>query len=171
MAAKKILIASLIFIICCVRANGQVTFVKQIGCVAFNGSSVDRDSLRKENYALLVNEHIQKNYSKKKLPLIYLVVCSMDSMHFQLAYDNLNGNSLDNKTYDRKGKYDTPGLRIKICSQELHKEELLKLLDYGIVNLKELKKMRNDALSKDHYDQPETLSLSRERILEIINKN
>ena len=169
---KRIFIAALLFVFfSSIKSNGQIFFVKQIGHVVFNSSSVDSDSSWKIIYTTLINEYIQKHYQKKKLPLIYLTVYSVNNtlMFYELAYDNLNGNSLENEIYDRKGKYDAPGIRIKICSQELQKEELLKLLNYGINNLKELKKIRNEALKKSQYDQPNTLSLSQEKILEIIN--
>ncbi len=171
MASIKIFIIVLLTFFVAVVANAQVIFIKQIGQVVFNGSSIDSDTLVKMEYAALINEHIQKKYSKKKIPFIYLSVRSVDDpVPFELAYDNLNGNSLENKTYDREGKYDTPGLRIKIYSRETRKEELLALLDYGLTNLKELKKIRNAALKKEYYDQPETLSLSQERIREIISR-
>jgi len=171
MTSTRILIVLSIFIISSTNAPAQVSFVKQIGRVALNGSNTDADSLLKRSYAMLINGHIKNHYSKKRLPLIYLAIRSVEdpSMPFELAYDNLNGNSLENKTYHRRGKYDAPGIRIKIYTKGLRKDEVLKLLEYGVDNLKELKKIRSEALRKEHYDQPETLSLSREKIMEIIN--
>jgi hypothetical protein len=169
MKKNNIYILSILLLLS-LSGNAQLVFVKQIGSVAFRSNTIDKDSLRKTSYATLCNSYINKYYPKNKLPLVYLVVNpNNDSLLYELAFDNLNGNSLSNKLYNRKSKYDIPGIRIVICSSNMQSEICLKLLDYAINNLSTLKSIRKQALKKDYYDQPNTLSLNRVIIDSIIN--
>jgi hypothetical protein len=137
----------------------QGVFSRQIGRVVFSGSTIDSDSSLKTRYAKLCNAYMDKWYQNKKQPLVYLVLSNRAQPSlYQLAFDNLDGNSLKTKLYGRKGKYDLPGIRIMIYSNNRQADILLKMLDYAVNNLSELKAVRNRALRKDYYDQPDNLS-------------
>ncbi len=89
---------------------------------------------------------------------------------FELSYDNLKGNSIENQIYERNRKYDKPGLRIKITSDRYHPLEFLKLLEYGIINNKKLKRARNCIKSTDLYSKPDSVFLSQEEINNILSQ-
>jgi hypothetical protein len=144
--------------------------VTQIGQVVFQGPSTTTEGETKKLYADLCNSYIRKYYPNKKLPLIYLdIKTGIDDSIYELAYDNLNQNSLDNKTYERKDKYSIPGILIKLHSQTKEPEKLLKLLEYGIGHMAELRKIRNQALKLHYRNQPDSLSLNQEQLHSIIN--
>lgn len=153
-----------IFIICFSFLKGQTIAITEYNGIVFEKGE---NNEAKENYALLCSDYIKSNYPRKSLPLIYLVI-SNDSLQYELAYDNLQGNSLDNKTYGRKGKYYEPGIRIKVPDSPNQSQAILDLLNYGIKNLSELKKIRKKAMKLDYYDRPDNLSLPKEEISKIL---
>jgi len=162
---KSKTICILIFIVLFSFSKGQV-----IAITEYNGVVFEKDEFNdiKENYALLCSNYIKDNYLRKNLPIIYLVI-NDDSIQYELAYDNLSGNSLDNKVYGRKGNFYEPGIRIKVPNSSDQSKELLKLLDYGVKHLSELKKIRRKALKLDYYDRPNSLSVSNEILSKILN--
>lgn len=140
-------------------------FIRQISNVIFGSNTWDKDLLIKEKCTSLCLGYLDTYYSKNKLPNIYLAISSKEDLtKYELAYDNLHGNSLENKLYKRRCNYDMPGIRIVIYSKELKELTVLKLLDYGINNLPRLKRIRRNALKIDYYDQPNNLSLSKNEI-------
>lgn len=146
--------------------RGQSNAIVEYNGIVFEKGVNDK---LKEEYAFLCSEYIKSNYSKKKLPLIYIVVDNQ-STNYELAYDNLTGNSLDNKLYERKGKFYKPGIRIKVPVSPNQSDAILKLLDYGILHLCDLKKNWRKVSKLDYYDRPESLSLNEEKIKEILKK-
>jgi len=79
----------------------------------------------------------------------------------------LYGNSLQK---GKQGKYSKPGIRISVNTKESHSDWILKLLEYAINNLNDIKNIRNEAIKLDYYDQPEDLSLKREILDSIVNR-
>lgn len=153
------------------NVQAQVTFIKQVGKIVYGDFDSSMHSKEKEQIAKKMNECILKKYSNKKLPLVYLIVnYDHDTTEYELSYDNFYGNSIDNETYERKGNYYQPGIRIKIYSTRINTEEVLKLLDYGVSYISELKSIRTQALKKDYYDRPATLSLNKQKIREILTQ-
>lgn len=150
--------------------NAQTTFTKQLGYIVYGDFDSSVHKSEKEQVAKKMNDYILKTYSKRnKIPLVYLVVSyGFDTTDYELSYDNFYGNSVDNATYERKGKYFQPGIRIKVYSSGINLEEVLKLLDYGINHIGELKSIRAKALEQDHYDRPATLSISKQKIKSIL---
>lgn len=129
-------------------------FIRQRSNVIFGSNTWDKDLPIKEKCTSLCIKYLDAYYSKNKLPNIYLAISSKENLtKYELAYDNLHGNSLENKLYKRRYKYDMPGIRIVIYSKELSEMIVLKLLDYGINNLSKLKRIRRDALKIDYYNQ------------------
>ncbi len=152
------------------RVRGQNFFAENAGIV-YSSSINDKDSLIKQKYMMICKEYIENNYRQRNIPLIYIVAGKVpDSVSsFELAYDNYMGTSVQNTDYGRNKRYDKPGIRIKAYSDRDESENFLKLLDYGIKNLKTLKRIRKSIVKKKYYDRPDTLSLSDEKIKEILN--
>jgi len=154
-----------------VKGYGQSVYTRitQQGNVVFS-SGVDTSLVPvKERMAQLCNRHICKHYPKKKLPLIYLSIVrdsTVKDVGYQLSYDNLYGNSLDDNA-SKKGKYYRPGLKIEASGTNFEEESLLKILEYGINNLSELKSIRNQAI-KDDAGTNKALKLSPDKINEIL---
>lgn len=140
----------------------------RFGHVVYTTIREDQDSITKKRYAELCEAFCLRYYNMKRLPFIYLVMSSAgsDTSLFELAFDNLRGNSLSNQEYGRLKIYDAPGIRIKIFTRERKEEELLKLLDYAINHLMDLKNIRKKALEKEEHT---SLSLDHDKIVSIIN--
>lgn len=149
------------------HAIGQDITVR-LGHVVYTTIKEDQDSVTKKKYAELCEEFCARYYSTKRLPFVYLVISSTgsDTSLFELAFDNLRGNSLSNREYGRNKIYDVPGIRIKICTRERKEEEVLKLLDYAINHLMDLKNIRKRAVKKD---EDASLSLGHDKIMSILN--
>jgi hypothetical protein len=153
------------------KSYSQSIFTQQTGRVVF--SSVSGNSLIgiKEGAARLCNRYINKYYPKKKLPLIYLSIVNDSTTAdtaYQLSYDNLYGNSLENEYTDRRGKYYKPGIRIRIVNASLDTVSLFKLLDYGINHLVELKALHAKAI-KEEISTNTSLALSPQKIKQILS--
>jgi hypothetical protein len=135
----------------------------QMGKVVYTTIKYDQDTALKKRFAETCEVYRESYYGTKKLPLTYLVISSTisDTSVYELAFDNLRGNSITNSEYDRHKTYDAPGIRIKILAKDPKEEELLQLFDYAINHLNELKKIRKNGIKNS---LPDTLSLSSERI-------
>ena len=153
-------------------SNAQSYFTVQIGNVVYSSSSVDADSAIKENYAELCNKYIERYYHGEHLPLVYLIIrcAKIDTSCYQLAYDNLSGYPSNHKYYGSDKRFNQPGIRIKIYSNRGEWENLLKLLDYGINNIKELKQQRKSLIKQNRDDGLESISLSQDKITSILKE-
>ena len=120
--------------------------------------------------------YIQNFYPRIKLPEILLdMEQSKDTVYYQLGYDNIYGNSIDTSADDdirqpQTWDYTTLGIRIKSCSPQINKEIILKLLDYGINHVNELKALRKEAGKLDYYDRPDNITLKRRVIKRILRR-
>ena len=162
----KYLLPSCLLIVIITNAQAQI-YVRQTGLVAYSGSVIHTDTVTMDAYSKSLNTFIKEMHGKRNLPLIYISI----GENTVLSFDNLNGNSLDNKAYDRNGKYDKPGIRIVISNtSQTPERNMLKLLDYGIENLSELKKERKKALKLEYYDQPDQLNLKEEKLQNLLVK-
>ncbi|HLN52949.1 MAG TPA: hypothetical protein VK212_04520 [Lentimicrobium sp.] len=160
----------------------QITLIShsQSSCITQNGKIVyecgysNIDSSLKSNYAVLGNNYIQHYYKNKKTPPIYLCLSTKANdtlIRYEISYDNLKGNSIENHIYERNRNYDKPGIRIQITSDKYHPLEFLKLLEYGIINSKKLRRVRNRIKSTDLYSRPDSVSLSQEEIKNLLSQN
>lgn len=134
----------------------------------YTGLSSDESQYKNQEIAFLCNEYINKFYSKKKLPLIYLELEDIGEELYKVGFDLFEGarwkNAEENRPY--KGK----GIRISIISRKNKSESVLKLLDYAITNLKQLKQIDDSIAIMDHYEKPCYSSLSDLRISQILSK-
>lgn len=160
-----VLISSLMIVF---LSNAQV-FTVERGKVVYGSSGMDADSLIKKRYAILCDSYIKEFYSEKKLHFLYLIINKdQHSSINELSYDDLSGYSSEYEYYGVNKKYNNPGLRIGIHSAQDEPENILKLLDYGLNNLRELKKRRKRLLKSAKRSQLENLSLSQGEINRII---
>jgi hypothetical protein len=169
---RKFFILSFLFAQICLMTYCQSPCIIKNGKIVYEcGHSFD-DSTFKANYAELGNNFIRFSQRLNKSYLIYLCLDgnSSDTIpRFELAYDNLKGNSVENNLYKRNRKFDKPGIRIKIYSNKYHPTEFLRLLGYGLTNVKKLRKMRKDVMSLDLNFNPESISLTQEEIKIILS--
>ncbi len=154
-----------------IYSQSVYTRITETGKVVFSSGRDSSSVSIKEKIAILNNKYIYKYYSKKKLPLIYLSLTndstSLDTK-YQLSYDNLYGNSLERNYTVPKKKYYKPGIRIRIANTVIDEASLLKLLDYGINHLTELKSLRNKAI-KEGVGSNVFLMLPPDKIKEILS--
>lgn len=153
------------------QIDAQAIFTVQTGKVVYGSYSTNPDSLLLRKYSKLCNLYIKRYYPRKKLPLVYLIPVRSDCIKYELSYDNRMGNSIDNKAnkeYVLKDKYARPGIRIRFYSKEDKSNDILRLLEYGITHLRELKRLRKSFMNLEYYDQPDNLSISHEKIEAIL---
>jgi hypothetical protein len=170
----KIWIFLVIFVQISLFSHSQSSCIIQSGKIVYECGHSDEDSIIRSNYAAFGNMYMQKYFQNNKVKLIYLCLNmnTLDTIpRFELSFDNLRGNSMENQLYERNRKFDKPGVRIKITSNRYHPLEFLKLLEYGIINIKKLRKARNCTISTDLYSRPDSVYLSQEEIKRILSQN
>ena len=123
------------------------TVITTVGGVVFFDDPDSSRSKTLHEIAVICNEYIQQCHLGASLPLVFLdLELARDTSYWQLGYDNIYGNSIDNDIYERKTKdYTDLGIRIKSCDRTIKRENVLKLLDYGVNHVKELKALRTKA--------------------------
>lgn len=148
------------------------TVISTRGKIVFFDDKDTSKSRQLHDIAKLCSSYIQKFYPKVTLPNVLLdIELSKDTSYSQLGYDNIYGNSIENDIYERKTKdYTNLGIRIKSCMPTINKEDILKLLDYGIKHAQELKNLRTKATKLDYYDRPKTSTLPSNQINAILRK-
>lgn len=171
MLIRKVVYAIITSLLIAGSTKAQSYSTVQMGNVVYTSSSIDADSTIKKKYAILCYRYIDKYYHGKHLPLVYLMVSShkIDTIAYELAYDNLSGYPSNYKYYGVNMSFNQPGIRIKVYTNTAAAENLLKLLDYGITNLKEIKRQRK-ALLKQDDDTMNSLSLSQDKITSILKE-
>jgi hypothetical protein len=136
--------------------------VVSVGFVHYEGGGKDDSILYK--YSVVINSFVNEYY-RKNVGRIYVSI----GAQYLAAYDNLLGNSLTNKLYNRTRHFDKPGLRIQVIDSSIFKlSDFLKLLDYSLQNRKELKSIYRINLKQDYYDQPTIMSIESTSIKAII---
>lgn len=135
----------------------------EIGNIVYNSYSGDNNKEIKNEYAILFDKYINEYYPQKSLPSIYLII--VDETAIEIAYDNMSSYSSKYKYFGVLEKFNKSGIRIKL-SVNCNKGDALKLLDYGINNIKTLKKHRRKSIRKGFKN----LSLSPGDIETILNK-
>ncbi|NIG54412.1 hypothetical protein [Chitinophaga sp. Cy-1792] len=156
------------------NSNGQAVYTKitQVGKVVYSsGIHSSRDSI-KLDLAMLCSKYIFTYYKHKKLPFIYLAVSPVkvsDTVTYEMSYDNIHGHALNNSNVKVRNKYMEPGIRIWVSDFSVDKRSLLKLLDFGINNLKDLKSLYRKAVHEEEYDD-ELLQLPQEKIFQILSQ-
>ncbi len=168
---KNLYILVILIISITAKGKAQVYFTVDIGNkVVYSSSSVDADSTIKKQYAQLCDKYIKTYYYQNNLPLVFLKISKskFDLCRYEIAYDNLAGYPSNYRYYGMNKNYNNPGIRIMICNDKCGPENLLKLLDYGINNLKKLKSRRVFILKQDKDRELNSLSLIQDEVMSII---
>jgi hypothetical protein len=155
------------------NSYGQAIYTRiiKIGKIVFS-NGVDNSSLpAKEKAARLCNSYMLEYYKKRRLPLIYLsftLVSTSEEALYQLSYDNLYGTSLQDNNTKGKRKFNKPGIRIRSRDTTINEIFLLKLLDYSINHLPELKSLSQRAI-KQSEESNSSLQLASDKIERILS--
>ncbi len=128
------------------------TIITEMDKVTYYNSLDTNVSSVYNKVAWLCNCYMRANYPKSPVLVKLDMEISKDTVYYQVGYDNLNGNS---GFPDSAGASQNPsgaiyfdtGLRIKACDTAINKENILKLLDYGILHYDQLKVMRTEVLA------------------------
>ncbi len=146
------------------------TNITEIGKVVFSKNGNSNTSKLQEQVAVLFNKYICEYYSRKKLPVIYLSIVNDNtstSTRYELSYDNLYGNVLNNDNVTVKSKYHKAGINILVVNPS-DNTSMLKILEYGISNLSELK-LLYDKARKEGAETNAVLKVGPERIADILS--
>ncbi|HSC39850.1 MAG TPA: hypothetical protein VLD19_18335 [Chitinophagaceae bacterium] len=125
--------------------------------------------------AWLCNCYLLKNYPKSPVQIKLDMELSKDTMYYEVGYDNLYGNS---GFPDTTGGGQNPadkiyfdlGLRIKACDTAISKENILRLLDYGMLHYEQLQTMRAEALAMAREARPRHCSIDEGSMQAILSK-
>ncbi|MES2485433.1 MAG: hypothetical protein V4581_05700 [Bacteroidota bacterium] len=162
---KKLSIIMIAALLIAGESYGQC-YTFQTNHIVYESSSSDKDSVMKHEYAWLCENYIQQYYNNKKLPSVYLIFEGVKEkeLGYELAYDDLAGYGIGYEYYGEEARFNDFGIRIKIYS-DMKKSEMLMLLDYGINNLKKMKRRRRYLIRHDVVNTIKSVSLPEEELL------
>lgn len=167
MKRKKIFCIWGILMLVVIKMNAQVFSILRLGKVVYSTASYDADSTIKKRYSRVCSDYVSKYYEHRKLPLIYLLIAysRIDSAEYELAYDNFKGFPRTEDNWVGNAALHKFGIRIRFYSVTYQPENLLKLLDYGINHMQELKRQSRSLRKRIEYDDDvQSLSLSSGKI-------
>lgn len=142
----------IVMVVPVLKSSTAQTIVTEMGKVTYYNSLDTSVSSVYNKVAWLCNCYLRANYPKSPILVKLDMEISKDTIYYQVGYDNLYGNS---GFPDSTGSGQSPGgniyfdtgLRIKACDTAINKENILKLLDYGIQHYEELKTIRAEVLA------------------------
>ncbi len=127
-----------------------------IGNVYYSGLSAGETQYQNQAIAYLCNKYLKKYFPSIK-EKVFLELGFGDKSNYKLSFDKFQREMWNNEEDNRLAK--GFGIRI-ILSQNLNRaESVLKLLDYGLNNLSELKKSSDNYFKKAYYDRPHYLTV------------
>ncbi|MEZ4826276.1 MAG: hypothetical protein R3C61_08275 [Bacteroidia bacterium] len=148
-----------------VIANSDYILIGKMENIVFTALPGNESFYENEIIAHLCNEYIKEYYPLEHLPPIYLVFGDDPLAQPILEYENLNGDSWNERIEVKE--YRELGVRIKIYNSEYRTRTILKLLDYAINHLDTLKAQRNEFLYSKEKNRSKTLNEAR--IQKILN--
>ncbi len=150
-AMHKVLLLT-VMVVPVLKSSTAQTIITEMDKVTYYNSLDTSVSSVYNKVASLCNCYLRANYPKSLVLVKLDMEISKDTVYYQVGYDNLYGNSGfpdstgASQTTGVNIYFDT-GLRIKACDTAINKENILKLLDYGVQHYEELKTMRAEVLA------------------------
>jgi len=127
-----------------------------IGNVYYSGLAAGETQYQNQAIAYLCNSYLKKHFPSIK-EKVFLELGFGDMTNCKLSFDKFQRDGLNNEEDDRLAK--GFGIRIKLSQNINRAESVLKLLDYGLSNLSELKESSNNYFKKAYYDRPRYLTV------------
>jgi hypothetical protein len=165
----KIAIVVFVVLIAFDLCEGQSIIITSQGNVSY------MDSSDKNKHAQLAN--IEKvafclsRKEKKKIAVFLNIRIEKDTSYYNLGYDNIYGISIKADIYDwKRADYKNLGVYIGVADSVFNQEKIIALVEYGINHVKRLKQLRR-RLIKIKEDRPDSITLSKDEIIAIINDN
>lgn len=147
-----------IFLITCSNSNGNTFGIMtgNVDSIYYDGIVAGETQYQNQAVAFLCNKYMKKYY-----PLVhekvFLELGFDENCSCKLSYDKFQGNSWINAENNRPVK--GFGIRIQLSQKYNRSESVLKLLDYGLNHLSELKKSSNDYFNMSDDDRPDNLTI------------
>jgi hypothetical protein len=156
--------------IICIDTNGSTygVMIGNIDNVYYSGFVAGETQYQNQAIAYLCNEFIKSNYPSFK-EKVFLELGFKDNNSCKLSYDKFQGEMWENGEHNRPTKGN--GIRIQFSQSNNRAESVLKLLDFGINNLKSLKKSRKVYYSLDYYDRPNDLTVDTISLKQLLKNN
>src|SRR5690349_14937951 len=109
--------------------KSQDVIIRQISKVSIFFKGDSKDDKYREFLLIKCNAFISQYFSKNKTPVYIILKSSSDTSSFNIFYDNIYGNSLDedNKKRSKWNRYYQPGIRI-VSNKDI--QSILKLTEY-----------------------------------------
>lgn len=139
-----------------------------IDSVYYSGIVAGETQYQNQAIAFLCNEYMKKYYpfihEKVFLELGFNKISS-----YKLSYDKFQGDSWINAENNRPAK--GFGIRIQLSQEYNRAESVLKLLDFSLNHLAELKKASNNYFNMNDEDRPDDLTIEPSMLLKIIESS
>lgn len=141
-----------------INSNGNTYGVMtgNIDSVFYSGIVAGETQYQNQAVAFLCNEYIKKYYPSIHEKVI-LELGFDEISSYKLSYDKFEGDSWINAENNRPVK--GFGIRIQLSQKYNRAESVLKLLDYGLNHLSELKKTSNDYFKLNDDNRPDDLTI------------
>lgn len=138
----------------------------KIGKVYYDGIVAGETQYQNQAIAFLCNEYIAKYYPKSRVK-VFLELGFGESFSYKISYDKFQGEQWENAEQNRPAK--GFGIRIRLSKNLNRAESVLKLLEYGLNNLADLRKASKRFFKMDYYDRPDELTVDSIALSEVIN--
>jgi hypothetical protein len=166
---KKLLISILLLIIFS-NSNGHTygLMIGNINNVFYNGDVAGETKFQNQIIAFLCSEYI-KRYHSSTHEKIFLELGTAKSEYYRLSYDKFQGDKWQYAEENRPVK--GQGIRIRLSKEINRAESVLKLLEYGIMNLERLKKSSKKFYSDEDHFPSEYLTVDTSILSKVIESN
>jgi len=149
-------------------ANTYAIMTGNIDNVYYTGIVAGETQYQNQAIAYLCNEFIKSYYPQNK-EKVFLELGFSENSSFKLSYDKFQGEMWENAEENRPAK--GFGIRIRLSQKLNRAEAVLKLLEYGLQNLPELKKASKDFFSLSYNDQPDELTIDSLTLSQVLKNS
>jgi hypothetical protein len=133
--------------------------------VYYGGIVAGETQYQNQAIAFLCNEHIKRYYPTIK-EKVFLELGFGEHCSYKISYDKYQGEQWNNAENNRPAK--GFGIRIRLSQKLNRAESVLKILEYGLNNLSELKDSSKKYFKMDDNDRPDDLTVDSTVLSKII---
>ncbi len=140
----------------------------KIGNVYYSGICAGETQYQNGAVAYLCYGYLKKFYPHNKEKVFLELGLEEKEVSYKISYDKFQGNEWNNSEKNRPAK--GFGISIRTSSKYNRAESVLKLLDYGLKHLRELKMLMKNYYKVDENDRPDDYNIDSITISQIIKK-
>jgi hypothetical protein len=154
---KSFLLLCLLFSVCIqVLSNTYGVMTGCIGNVFYSGTATGETQYQNQAIAFLCSEYLKRHHADFD-EKVFLELGFGEKVKAELSYDKFQGRSWDHAEQNRPAKGN--GVRLRLSSTFHRSEYVLKLLEYSVTHIDELKAQNTIYFKIDYYDRPNELTV------------